>query len=234
MKYFPVNLQIAERKCVVIGGGRVAARKVATLLECGGLVEVISPELVEELRERYQQGQLVWRDRPYQPGDLAGAFLVIAATDDEEVQAAVYAEASAANQLINVADVPRRCNFILPAVVSRGDLVITVSTAGQSPVLARRIRKQLAEAYGDEYGSVVKIMGRLRPAVLALGLGHRRNKEIFNALLTDDFVGWVKVADWAAIKNHLRAVLGEGLEPGCWKEIKKLLKCQSNPLRTIS
>jgi precorrin-2 dehydrogenase/sirohydrochlorin ferrochelatase len=230
MKYFPVNLQIAERKCVVIGGGRVAARKVATLLECGGVVEVVSPELVEELRERQQKGELAWLARPYRPGDLAGAFLVIAATDDEGVQAAVFAEASAANQLINVADVPQRCNFILPAVVSRGDLVIAVSTAGQSPALARRIRKQVAEAYGDEYATVVEIMGRLRPVVLALGLGHGRNKEIFSALLTDDFIGWVKGGDWPAIESHLRAILGAGLDQGCFTAIKNVLSCRSNPL----
>jgi len=230
MKYFPANLQIAERKCVVIGGGRVAARKVATLLACGGVVEVISPELTEELGEHQRHGRLSWLDRPYQLGDLAGAFLVIAATDDEEVQAAVFAEASAANQLINVADVPQRCNFILPALVSRGDLVIAVSTAGQSPALARRIRKQVAEAYGDEYGTVVEIMGRLRPVVLALGLGSRRNKEIFTALLNDDFVDWVKVGDWPAIENHLRSVLGAGLEQGCLTNLKKMLNCRPNPL----
>ncbi len=230
MKYFPVNLLIAGRKCVVVGGGRVAARKVATLLECGGVVEVISPELVEELREQHRQGRLSWRDSPYQSGDLAGAFLVIAATDDEEVQAAVFAEASAANQLINVADVPPRCNFILPALVSRGDLVIAVSTAGQSPALARRIRKQVAEAYGDEYGTVVEIMGRLRPAVLALGLGHEHNKEIFTALLNDDFVGWVRNGDWMAIENHLRLVLGEGFDQECLKKIKNVISCRSNPL----
>lgn len=234
MKYFPVNLQIAERKCVVIGGGRVAARKVSTLLACGGAVEVISPELVEELRGHHEQGKLTWLSRPYQPGDLAGAFLVIAATDDEEVQAAVYAEASAANQLLNVADVPQRCNFILPALVSRGDLVIAVSTAGKSPALARRIRKQLAEAYGDEYGTVVEIMGQLRPEVLALGLGHGRHKEIFNALLSDDFVNWVRGADWPAIENHLRTVLGEGLDPECLKKIKKMLNCQSSHPCTVS
>lgn len=230
MKYFPINLLIAERKCVVIGGGRVAARKVATLLECGGVIEVISPELSEELREHHRQGRLSWRDRPYQLGDLAGAFLVIAATDAEEVQAAVFAEASAANQLINVADVPQRCNFILPAVVSRGDLVLAVSTAGKSPALARRIRKQLAEAYGDEYGSVVEIMGRLRPAVLALGLGSGRNKEIFTDLLHDDFAGWVRAGDWPAIESHLRAVLGEGFDQGCLNNIKKMLNCRPNPL----
>jgi precorrin-2 dehydrogenase/sirohydrochlorin ferrochelatase len=229
MKYFPINLQIADRKCIVIGGGRVAARKVATLLECGGVVEVISPELVAELRELHRQGRLIWRVRSYQPGDLAGAFLVIAATDAEEVQAAVFDEAVAANQLINVADVPQRCNFILPAVVSRGDLVIAVSTAGQSPALAQRIKKQLAEAYGDEYATVVEIMGRLRPEVLALGLGSDRNKEIFSALLNDDMVGWVKVGDWSAIENHLRAVLGTDLDPDCLNNLKKVLSCRPNP-----
>lgn len=230
MKYFPVNLHIADRKCVVIGGGRVAARKVASLLECGGAVEVVSPELTDELQELHQQGRLLWRDRSYQPGDLAGAFLVIAATDAEDVQAAVFAEASAANQLINVADVPPRCNFILSAVVSRGDLVIAVSTAGKSPALASRIRKQLAEAYGDEYGTVVEIMGILRPVVLALGLGSGRNKKIFNALLADDFVTWVQSGDWSAMENHLRTVLGERLDQGCLNNIKEVLNCRPSPL----
>jgi len=226
MKYFPVNLKIDGRKCLVIGGGRVAARKVAALLACGGTVEVISPELTEELHEQQRHGHLSWCARPYQPGDLDGAFLVIAATDVEEVQAAVFAEASAANQLINIADVPSRCNFILPAIVSRGDLIIAVSTAGQSPTLARRISRQLAEAYGDEYGTVVEIMGRLRPVVLALGLGPERNKVIFDALLCDDFVSWVKVGDWSSIENHLRTVLGEGLGQGCLKKIKRMVNCR--------
>lgn len=234
MQYFPVNLLIAQRKCVVIGGGRVAARKVASLLECGGAVEVISPELADELQEQRRQGRLLWRQRSYRPGDLAGAFLVIAATDDEEVQAAVFAEASAANQLINVADVPPRCNFILPAVVSRGDLVIAVSTAGKSPALARRIRKQVAEAYGDEYGTVVEIMGLLRPVVLALGLGSRRNKEIFAAVLAGDLPGWVRRGDWPALQDHLRTVLGEGLEQGCLTKIKKMLNCRCAPQCNIS
>ena len=225
MQYFPVNLLISGRKCVVIGGGKVAARKVASLLACGGEVEVISPELTAELQDHVRQGRLLWREREYQPGDLLGAFLVIAATDAEEVQAAVFAEATAANQLINVADVPPRCNFILPAVVSRGDLVIAVSTAGKSPALARRIRKQLVEAYGDEYGTVVEIMGLLRPLVLALGLGHRRNKEIFSALLTDDFVAWVRGGDWPSLEYHLRRALGEALDLGSLKKIEKMLSC---------
>lgn len=225
MKYYPVNLSIAGRRCLVIGGGRVAARKVATLLECGGAVEVISPDLTAELQALFRQGRLAWRDRPYRPGDLAGGFLVIAATDNEEVQAAVFSEATAAGQLVNVADVPQRCNFILPAVVSRQDLVIAVSTAGKSPALAARIRGQLSEAYGDEYGTVVEIMGLLRPVVLALGLGPESNKEIFKALLHENFAVWVKAGDCSAIEHHLSVVMGDGLDQACLGEIKELLNC---------
>lgn len=225
MKYYPVSLAVSGSKCVVVGGGEVAARKIATLLECGAQVEVISPALAPELHRLHDQGVLRWRERPYQAGDLAGAFLVIAATDDEQVQAAVFAEASAANQLVNVADVPTRCNFILPALVCRGDLVLAVSTAGQSPALARRVSRELAEAYGDEYGTVVKIMGFLRPLVLARGAGHRRNREIFTDLLHAELPAWVKNGDWSRLAGHLRLVLGDSLAPEHLNKIKKMLNC---------
>jgi precorrin-2 dehydrogenase / sirohydrochlorin ferrochelatase len=225
MKYYPVNLAIAGRRCVVIGGGEVAARKIATLLDCGALVEVISPDLTPGLRLLYADGRLLWQSRPYCPGDLAGAFLVIAATDNQEVQAEVFAEATAANQLVNVADVPHRCNFILPALVSRGDLVLAVSTAGKSPALARRIRRELAEAYGDEYATVVEIMGLLRPLILARGLDHRRNREIFADLLHLELPTWVKKGDWPRLRAHLSRVLGDGLETECLKKIEKMLNC---------
>jgi precorrin-2 dehydrogenase/sirohydrochlorin ferrochelatase len=225
MKYYPINLSIAGRRCVVVGGGEVAARKIATLLDCNGLVEVISPELVPALQRLRQQGELLWRARPFCPGDLAGAFLVVAATDDEQVQAEVFAEASANGQLVNVADVPARCNFILPALVSRGDLVLAVSTAGKSPALARRISRELAEAYGEEYGIVVEIMGLLRPLVLARGGGHRFNRELFNTLLHAELPHWVKNADWTCLEAHLVQVLGDDLTSEYLNKIKKMLNC---------
>jgi len=225
MKYYPVNLAIGGRKCMVIGGGEVAARKISTLLECGGLVEVISPELTPGLQKLYVEGRLRWLAKPYDPGDLAGAFLVIAATDNEKVQAEVFAEASAANQLVNVADVPLRCNFILPALLSRGDLVLAVSTAGKSPALARLISRELAEAYGDEYATVVEIMGFLRPLILARGLDHRRNREIFAALLHPELPTWVKKGDWPSLREHFSMVLEDGLETESLKKIEKMLNC---------
>ena len=225
MKYYPVNLAIAGRKCVVVGGGEVAARKVSTLLDCEAAVEVISPELTPGLGKLSAEGRLHWQARPYRRGDLAGAFLVIAATDDQEVQAEVFAEASEANQLVNVADVPSRCNFILPALVSRGDLLLAVSTAGKSPALARQISRELAEAYGDEYRTVVEIMGLLRPLVLARGLDHRRNREVFAALLHPELPAWVKRGNRQRLREHLSTVLGEGLETECLKKIEKMLNC---------
>jgi len=225
MKYYPINLAISGRKCVVIGGGEVAARKIATLLDCGASIEVISPDLTEGLRKLSAEGKLNWREKPYSPGDLTGAFLVIAATDDEEVQARVFTEASEAGQLVNVADVPVRCNFLLPALISRGDLVLAVSTAGKSPALARMISRELAEAYGDEYATVVDIMGLLRPLVLARGLDHRRNREIFTSLLHPELPTWVKEGDWPRLRGHLSTVLGADPETECLKKIEKMLNC---------
>lgn len=206
--YFPICLDIHGRCCVVVGGGRVAERKVGGLLAHGGRVRVISPELTPELRRRHAAGEVEWREANYQGGDLSDAFLVIAATDDKEVQAQVYAEASARHTLVNVADVPKWCNFILPATVRRGDLTIAVSTGGKSPAMAKRLRRELEAGLGPEYGELTDLLGRLRPLVLAMARPHAENQALFNQLLHDDFPTWVRERNWPRIVQHLRAVLG--------------------------
>jgi precorrin-2 dehydrogenase/sirohydrochlorin ferrochelatase len=226
MKYFPVNLDIAGRKCTVVGGGGVAARKVASLLACGGKVLVISPELTAELRELWQNERIAWCARPYRRGDLRGSFLVIAATDDELVQATVFAEAEENRQLINVADVPQRCNFILPATVQRADLTIAISTAGKSPALARQLRQKLEGMIGPEYGTLVEIMGLLRGEVLKLGRPHQENKVVFAALLHEQFAEWLKQGNWDLIKEHLRMTLGDNISAECLTTLQKVVKCQ--------
>jgi len=208
MMYFPICLDIQGRCCVVVGGGRVAARKVASLLEHGGRVRVISPELTPELARRHAAGELEWRATRDRDGDLGDAFLVIAATDDEEVQARVHAEATARRILLNVADVPKWCNFILPATVRRGALSIAVSTGGKSPALAKRLRQELAARFGQEYGELTEILGRLRPLVLAMGKPHLENQELFSRLLHDDLPAWIRARNWPRIDKHLREVLG--------------------------
>ena len=207
MSFYPICLDLEAHHCVVVGGGRVAERKVLGLLSCRAQVSVISPLLTNELHLQHANGTILWIDREYRQGDLAGAFLVIAATDDEETQKQVYEEADANNLLLNVADVPHRCNFILPATARRGDLTISVSTAGKSPALARKIRMELEKRYGPEYRVLVNILGGIRPQILAFGLPQSENEELFKQLLHDDMEEWIKNKKLDSIEKHFRAVL---------------------------
>ena len=214
-QYFPVCLKIAGRSCLVIGGGRVGERKVKGLLAHGARIKVISPELSETLAALHQAGTIEWLPRLYQDGDLAGAFLVIACTDDPAVQERVHAEAEAHNILLNVADVPKWCNFILPATARRGDLAISVSTAGKSPALASMLRQALEGQYGPEYGALVDILGALRDTVLAGGRPHAENKLIFARLADPEMAVWIKDGLWQKLAGHIQDVLGPDVSLDC-------------------
>jgi precorrin-2 dehydrogenase/sirohydrochlorin ferrochelatase len=211
MSYYPVCLDLQGRSCVVVGGGKVAERKVKGLLACNAQVKVISPDLTEFLSQLHTEGQLEWLNRPYKKGDLSQTFLVIAATDDEQAQQMVQDEATQLNKLLNVADVPQRCNFILPATVRRGDLTIAVATGGKSPALAKKLRQELEKRIGPEYTVLVNILGALRPQVLASGLSQPENELLFHKLLHDDMLKWIEERDWSRMENHIRSVLGETL-----------------------
>ncbi len=148
--------------CVVIGGGEVAERKVSSLLEAQAKVQVISPTLTDGLRQLAAEKAIDHLARAYQDGDLEGAFLAIAATDDPATNRAVFQEAEAREILVNVVDKPSLCNFLVPAVVRRGSLVIGISTEGRSPALAARVRQRLESLFGPEYASLLDILGDLR------------------------------------------------------------------------
>jgi len=220
MHYFPICLDIANRPCIVIGGGAVAERKAKSLLECGGRVKVISPELTDSLASLHAAGDLLWVKRPYQRGDLAGAFLVIAATDDPEVQRQVHAEAEEGNILLNVADVPKWCNFILPATVRRGDLTVSVSTGGKSPALASLLRKELEKLYGPEYDFLLQILGDLRLKILYQGRSQAENKEMFNRLLHPDMIDWIRNRNFDKVAAHIEKNLGSDVAAECLDRLK--------------
>ncbi len=205
--YFPISLNIENRLCIVIGGGKVAARKAQSLLTNQGEVTVISPDLEETLSKLATEGKIQWIRRGYQKGDLNDAFLVIAATDDTKVQEAVFHEAEKNNLLLNVADVPKWCNFILPATVRRGDLTISISTAGKSPALAKRMRQALEKEYTDEHARLLEILGSLRPIVLEMGMPHEKNKILFENLLHTDMIKWVREKNWSALSDHVNSTL---------------------------
>ncbi|WP_258189434.1 precorrin-2 dehydrogenase/sirohydrochlorin ferrochelatase family protein [Candidatus Hakubella thermalkaliphila] len=160
-------MKITHKSCLVIGGGKVAQRKVEGLVESQASVTVISPSITGVLDALAAQGLIRIIRREYQQGDLEGAFLVISATDDEEINQAVFAEASEKGILVNVVDQPELCNFIVPSVVRRGDLVISTSTSGKCPALAKRVRKQIEKQYGLEYQEYLLLLSQAREKIKA-------------------------------------------------------------------
>ena len=163
-KYYPIFLNIQDKKCVVVGGGNVAWRKVCSLKEAGAKVVVVSPDFCPELEkeagvERIQQ--------KYATGHLKGAALVVASMDDGEVNRKVYYDAMASGILVNVVDKPEFCSFIVPASVMRGDLCISISTGGASPALARNIREYLERQFGEEYDEFTKLLSEMRRKMLS-------------------------------------------------------------------
>ena len=160
--YFPILLDLKEQPCLVIGGGRVAHRKVEALLQAGARVTVISPEITEELKEMAAAGIILLKQRHYREGDLAGYRLAFAATSQREVNEACRQEARRSGTFLNVVDVPDLCDFIMPAVHQQGDLLLMVCSQARSPMLSKRIRRELQEKYGPEYGVVSGVMGELR------------------------------------------------------------------------
>lgn len=162
MKYYPVFWDISGKKCVVIGGGEVAARKVDRLLSCGAKICVVSPELTGELASLKRDDRIEHIDDEYSSEFLYGATLVIGATDDEKTNAAISRDAKTKGIPVNIVDDPQKCDFILPSLVERGDMTIACGTGGASPALARHVREELEKIFGEEYATLVNILGRLR------------------------------------------------------------------------
>ena len=185
--YYPVFLNLKGKKCIVVGGGRVAGRKVLSLLKSGADITVISPELTKRLKKesvnrvnrvnrvKGSGGNLRHISREYKKGDLKNAFLVIAATDSNEINRRVSEEAP---YLVNVVDVPSLCNFIVPSVVKRGPLTIAISTSGVSPSIAKAVRKELEKLYGAEFGKRLASLKKIRSKAMA-EIKNKKKRERF-------------------------------------------------------
>jgi precorrin-2 dehydrogenase/sirohydrochlorin ferrochelatase len=173
---FPLMVKLQGRKCVVVGGGKIAASKAAGLLAHGARVVVISPDAAPAIQRQARAGVLIWRQRRFSPKDVNRAFLVIAATDSVITNEAVFRACRARRVLCNAVDDPERCDFFYPAVVRRGSLLIAISTNGRSPALAARLRRELERQFGPEWSAWVEHLGKLRRDVLGRGqsAGNRR------------------------------------------------------------
>ena len=224
-RYYPVYLDLQDRPCVVIGAGDVAERKVEQLLASGAVVTVVSPDATPAMEEWSRQSRLTWLQRAYQPGDLAGSFLAIAATDNEVVNRQVWAEATTERALLNVVDVPSLCSFIAPAVVERGPVSVAISTSGQSPALARRLRElmegsrpidcaSLGEttcrclAWADAAGVLAEVRQELRSRE------QRVSPEDWQDAMDSGLMALVEAGRWEEAKERLRDTLLRAAEAG--------------------
>jgi siroheme synthase-like protein len=160
--YYPVYLEIRNQPCIVLGGGKIAEGKVEGLLAVEAQVKIISPELTPPLQSLADENKISYISRAYQAGDLTGAFMVICATDQPEINHQVWQEASANHQLVNVVDDTPRCNFIAPSILRNGDLTIAISTSGKAPALAVRLKERLQRELGNEYARFLELAGHLR------------------------------------------------------------------------
>lgn len=203
MRYYPLFLDISRRRCLVVGGGKVAERKIERLLACGARVEVVGKVLTPALVALKEIGRIVHHETDYEGALIRGAFLVIGATDNDAVNGRIAEDARALGILVNIVDEPARCDFVLPSIVEQGDLSIAVSTGGKSPALAKKLRIELDALYGPEYAILLEIMGKLRGKTTAEGRPSAENRVRFEAVVNSE------------ILDHIRA--------GRWKEIEALI-----------
>ena len=213
MRYFPVFLDLQKKSCVVVGGGRVAERKIQNLRKAGAVVTVISPRLTARLKRLKEAKRIQHRRRLYRTGDLTTAYLAVAATDDPRINEKVFREASALKIPVNAVDDPVHCTFIVPAVVSRGDILIAISTGGRSPALAKALRKKLQREIGSEYPSLLKIIGAVRKEIIPLGWGEKKNQNIYRRLLQEDVIAMVREKKQTALRRLLKKMIGPGFSP---------------------
>ena len=204
---YPVSLDLAKKKCLVVGGGNVAERKVLSLLEQEALVEIISPQLTKNLQMLYQQQKVLWQPACYQTAFLNGAFLVIAATNQPEVNAQVASDCQALGLLVNVIDHKEAGNFIVNAHFSQGDLQIAVSTGGISPALARQIKEQLADEFGPEYKAMLKIVKEARQEALVTITDADKRRAFLLSLAQMNLIEQLKQTSQEDVQKRVRNCL---------------------------
>jgi precorrin-2 dehydrogenase / sirohydrochlorin ferrochelatase len=185
--FYIACLRLTGRRCVVVGGGDVGLEKVEGLLACDGNVTLIAPDAIEPLRDLAAEGSIEWEQREYAGApDLEGVFMVIAATNDTDANIRVYEDAERRAMLVNVVDVPPLCNFILPAIFRSGPLAIAISTAGASPALAKRIKAEIAEEYGEPYARLAELLNEVRGWAKGTLATYQDRKVFFESIVNGD------------------------------------------------
>lgn len=206
--FYPMFVDVEGRRVLVVGGGPVGTEKVQKLVDHGAAVRLVSPEITDELRQMVDAGRIhEFRQREYRTGDLDECLFAIAATNLESVNSVVWRDAEALSMFCNVVDVPPMCNFIVPSIVRRGELALAVSTGGASPVVAKHIRRELEEAYGDEWGELVALLRDLREDLKERYLDMPSRRDAVERLMETDVVRRLAAGDAAGARELAERVL---------------------------
>lgn len=209
-RYLPVALNLEDRPVLVVGAGSVGTQKVFDFLNCGAVVTVVSPVASEAVGREAAAGRVRWIERRYAPGDAEGFFFVMVATNDPETNAAVFAEASARGQLVNVCDDPEHCNVIFASKIERGPLTLSIFTHGASPALSRRVRRELERWLGPEYAELSQWLADIRPQVLAIrGLTQPHRQRIFERLVYSEVLFLLAEGDRDTARRRFEEILAE-------------------------
>src|SRR4051812_35692029 len=195
--FYIACLRLRGRKCLVVGGGEIGLEKVEGLLACDGDVTLVAPEAVPELQELAREGSIRWERREYEPSDPGGPFMVIASPDSTDVNIRVYDDAEKRAMLVNVVDVPPLCNFTLPAILRTGPLAIAISTAGASPALAKRMKREIGELFGEEYARLAIMLNDVRGWAKGTLPTYQDRKEFFESIVngTPDPIALLRAGD---------------------------------------
>jgi siroheme synthase-like protein len=205
--FYPVYLNLRNKRVVVVGGGAVAERKVESLIGTGASIVLISPEVTSRLDSLAKSNHIQLHRRAYSSGDCAGAVLVFSASDDAKVSASVFEEATKAGAFVNTADQPSLCDFIMPAVVRRGDVAIAISTGGTSPGLAAQLRRKIGRIIGPEYAKLAQLLSKARPEIRSRVPDAEQRKALHYRILTSDIIGRLKRNDNAGAERRLREII---------------------------
>lgn len=207
---YPVVLRLGGRRALVVGGGTVAARKAAGLLEAGAHVVAVSPRFSPVFRRLVPRAAVTWVERPYRPTDLADVSLAIAATDDPEVNAQVRADARRAGVWVSVVDDPGRSDFIVPAVVRRGDFLLAISSGGASPALVAHLRRELDRLVPEDIGVLVRLLGTARAHIRRAVADPDRRRELMGRLLTLDLRSTLRPQGGDAVVRRIDDLIAPG------------------------
>ncbi len=204
--FYMACLDLGDRPCLVVGAGPVGLEKVEGLLAANARVHVVAKQAIDEIRDLAAEGAITLEERPYDPSDLEGHLLVVAATEDTALNVEIYERAEARAMLVNVVDVPPLCNFILPAIVRSGPIAIAISTSGASPALAKRLKREIAEAYGEPHARLAEILNGLRGWAKDLFPTYEDRKVFFEGIVNGDPdpIALLRAGDEEAVERLIR------------------------------